>query len=73
VEDAPFFICGHLISLGFMCSILIVSLILKFILWRENQRRDNLIPQEYEQELARCGTGPCDLVSRKTPNVAFIL
>jgi hypothetical protein len=60
-----------------MCSILIVSLILKFILWRENQRRDNLIPQEYEQEheqeLARCGTGSCDLVSRKTPNVAFIL
>jgi hypothetical protein len=48
-----------------MSSILIVSLILKFILWRENQRRDNLSLSEYEQELARCGTEPCDSVSRK--------
>ena len=46
-----------------MGSILIVSLILKFILSRENQRRDHLTLEEYQQELARYGTEPCDSVS----------
>ncbi|CAF1127185.1 unnamed protein product [Didymodactylos carnosus] len=59
-EDAPFFINGHLISLSFMCSILIVSLILKFSLLRGNRRRENLPSEEHKQEIERCAQEPCD-------------
>jgi len=56
-----------------MGSILIVSLILKFILIRENHRRDNLTLEEHQQELARCGTEPCDSVSnKKKQDINFI-
>ncbi|CAF0831865.1 unnamed protein product [Adineta steineri] len=59
-QEAPFFIRGHLISLGFMCSILMVSLILKLLLSNENRRRDNLAREEYEQEVRQCGAEPSD-------------
>ena len=46
-----------------MCSILIVSLLLKLILFRENQRRQNLTSENHQQELIQCGAQPCDSVS----------
>ncbi|CAF1045195.1 unnamed protein product [Rotaria sordida] len=59
-EDAPYFIRSHLISLGFMVAMLFASLILKYILWRENQHRDHLSPEQRTRELTMCGQEPCD-------------
>ncbi|CAF2595104.1 unnamed protein product [Rotaria sp. Silwood2] len=60
VEDAPYFIRGHLISLGFLVAILVASLILKYILWHENRRREDLTPVQRTHELNTCGQEPCD-------------
>ncbi|KAF9909286.1 hypothetical protein BX616_011234 [Lobosporangium transversale] len=49
-DDAPLYVRGHTINavLMFINSILILGL--KFLLRRENKRRDQLTPEEFEKE-----------------------
>jgi hypothetical protein len=55
-----------------MCSILIASLVLKLILFRENQRRENLTLKDHQEEIMRCGTEPCDSVSEKKEQISLL-
>ncbi|CAF2768704.1 unnamed protein product [Rotaria sp. Silwood2] len=59
-QDAPYFLRGHFINLGFMSAIFVASLVFKYILFRENRRRDSLSIRAREQELEQCGPEPCD-------------
>lgn len=45
-----------------MTAILFASLILKYILWKENKRRDHLTPEQRKNELSMRGEEPCDSV-----------
>ncbi|CAF1095145.1 unnamed protein product, partial [Didymodactylos carnosus] len=49
-DDAPKYIRGHSIVLVFTCTNILASLVLKFLLKRENRRRDNLSEEDYQRE-----------------------
>ncbi|KAF9167630.1 hypothetical protein DFQ26_003786 [Actinomortierella ambigua] len=57
-DDAPLYVRGHTTAavMMFLCAILI--LIFKYLLIKENKRRDNLTPEEYAKEAS--GEELCD-------------
>ncbi|KAH8552660.1 major facilitator superfamily domain-containing protein [Umbelopsis sp. PMI_123] len=57
--DAPFYTTGHAVCLALMCTSLITTLTFKYLLNRENKRRDNLTPEQYLKESQ--GTDLCDM------------
>lgn len=60
-SDAPHYIRGHSVCLGMMAGVAIMCLVLKFILWKINKKRESLTPEEYEK--ACQGEHLCDYVS----------
>ncbi|KAI8086542.1 major facilitator superfamily domain-containing protein [Halteromyces radiatus] len=58
-DDAPYYSRGHEICLGLMCGAWVCSLLFKFLLERENKRRDNLTPEQHAKEAS--GEELCDL------------
>ena len=62
-DDAPHYLRGHKICLGLMLCGASLALLLKFLLYRENKRRDNLTPEEHRIECER--KEPCDKVKEK--------
>ncbi|CAF1271329.1 unnamed protein product [Rotaria sp. Silwood1] len=59
--DKPAYRRGHLICAGMTAGSLILTIILRICLMRENHRRKNLSPEEYAREAAV--KEPCDWVS----------
>ncbi|CAO3665000.1 unnamed protein product [Umbelopsis vinacea] len=57
--DAPYYTTGHAICLALMCTSMITTSIFKFLLNRENKRRDNLTTEQREKECQ--GTDLCDM------------
>lgn len=57
-EDAPAYVTGNAAALGLMCSVVVISLIFKFFLNKENKRRDNLTEEEFNKEAE--GEDLCD-------------
>ncbi|CAF1243218.1 unnamed protein product, partial [Didymodactylos carnosus] len=47
-NDRPYYYRGHLISLGFSCLLFVLALLTKWLLIRENSRRENLTQEQYE-------------------------
>ncbi|KAG2222458.1 hypothetical protein INT45_013371 [Circinella minor] len=66
-DDAPHYIRGHTICLALMLCGAMLALLLKYLLYRENKRRDNLTPEEHRIECER--KEPCD----KHPDFRYIL
>ncbi|KAI8582476.1 hypothetical protein K450DRAFT_227361 [Umbelopsis ramanniana AG] len=64
--DAPFYTTGHAICLALMCTSMVTTLTFKYLLNRENKRRENLTPEQFEQESQ--GTDLCD----KHPGFRYI-
>ncbi|ORZ24253.1 major facilitator superfamily domain-containing protein [Absidia repens] len=58
-DDAPYYSRGHEICLGLMAGAWILSLLFKYLLEKENKRRDNLTPEQREKEAS--GEDLCDL------------
>ncbi|KAG1057285.1 hypothetical protein G6F43_000860 [Rhizopus delemar] len=58
-NDAPLYVHGNTAILCVLCSTVILSLIFKYLLIRENARRNNLTPEEYSTEAY--GEELCDL------------
>ncbi|KAG0174546.1 hypothetical protein DFQ28_005881 [Apophysomyces sp. BC1034] len=58
-DDAPFYTRGHEICMGLMAGVVVVSLTFKFLLERENRRRENLTEEEFKRESQ--GEDLCDL------------
>lgn len=56
-NDAPLYAVGNLAAMGLMIGAVVFSCIFKFLLDRENKRRDNLTPEEFAHEAA---TQICD-------------
>ncbi|KAK4516656.1 uncharacterized protein ATC70_011633 [Mucor velutinosus] len=56
-NDAPLYATGNLAAMGLMIGAVTFSLLFKFLLERENKRRDNLTPEQYAHEAA---TNICD-------------
>ncbi|CAM0138532.1 hypothetical protein VKS41_007148 [Umbelopsis sp. WA50703] len=65
-DDAPYYTRGHAICLALMCTSLLATSTFKYLLNRENRRRDNLTPEQYEKECQ--GTDLCD----KHPDFRYI-
>ncbi|CAO3685517.1 unnamed protein product [Rhizopus stolonifer] len=57
-NDAPQYARANSVALGLMCGVVVFSLLFKWILNRENKRRDHLTPEEYEKEAS--GKDLCD-------------
>ncbi|KAG0244074.1 hypothetical protein BGW41_000502 [Actinomortierella wolfii] len=57
-DDAPLYVRGHTIAGTMMFLSAVLTLIFKYLLERENKRRDNLTPEEYAKEAA--GEELCD-------------
>lgn len=57
-DDAPAYVKGNAAALGFMCAVVIISILFKYSLDRENNRRDNLTEEEFNKEAA--GDELCD-------------
>ncbi|KAI9263336.1 major facilitator superfamily domain-containing protein [Phascolomyces articulosus] len=66
-DDAPHYLRGHKICLGLMLGGAALALLIKYLLYRENKRRDNLTPEQYRIECER--REPCD----KHPDFRYIL
>ncbi|KAF9932843.1 hypothetical protein FBU30_007174 [Linnemannia zychae] len=49
-DDAPLYVRGHLVSAILMGVATVSTLVFKWMLTRENRRRDRLTPDEYERE-----------------------
>ncbi|CAF1336783.1 unnamed protein product, partial [Didymodactylos carnosus] len=47
-DDAPYYYRGHSIALGFSCLLFVFSLLTKWLLIRENKKRDNLSQEQYQ-------------------------
>lgn len=62
-DDAPYYTRGHETCLGLMCGAVVLSILFKLYYIRENKRRDNLSPEEYQK--ACQGTHLCDRVTIK--------
>lgn len=58
-NDAPLYARANSAALGLMCGAVFFSLLFKWLLMRENARRDRLTPEEFEKEAA--GEELCDL------------
>ncbi|CAO3594270.1 unnamed protein product [Absidia cylindrospora] len=58
-DDAPYYSRGHEICLGLMAGAWILSLLFKYLLEKENKRRDNLTPEQREIEAS--GEDLCDM------------
>ncbi|OZJ04848.1 hypothetical protein BZG36_02616 [Bifiguratus adelaidae] len=52
-EDAPFYPRGHTICACLMGFGALTAFVFKILLNRENRRRDNLTPEQYQKELSR--------------------
>ncbi|KAI9499235.1 major facilitator superfamily domain-containing protein [Zychaea mexicana] len=59
-DDAPYYVRGHAINLSLMGVLVILSLSIKFIMYRINKKRDNLTSEEYR--IACEGEELCDKV-----------
>ncbi|GAA5812716.1 hypothetical protein MFLAVUS_006174 [Mucor flavus] len=57
-DDAPAYVTGNAAALGLMCSVVVISLIFKYFLNKENKRRDNLTEEEFNKEAE--GEDLCD-------------
>ncbi|ORX62709.1 MFS general substrate transporter [Hesseltinella vesiculosa] len=57
-DDGPLYRRGNEICCGLMAGVVVFSLIFKYLLERENKRRDNLTPEQYAKEAAV--PEPCD-------------
>lgn len=58
-EDAPYYAKGNSAACGLMCGVFVFSLLFKYLLNRENKRRDNLTEEEFKKEAS--GEELCDL------------
>ncbi|SAM04889.1 hypothetical protein [Absidia glauca] len=61
-DDAPYYSRGHEICMGLMCGAWVLSLLFKYLLERENKRRENLTPEERAQEAS--GEDLCDMMGK---------
>ncbi|KAI9008886.1 major facilitator superfamily domain-containing protein [Phycomyces nitens] len=77
--DAPYYSRGHAACVGLMAGAVVLSLLFKYLLNRENKRRENLTEEEYIKEST--GEDLCDSVSvcvcvcgctRSFANITFI-
>ena len=58
-DDAPRYIRGHAIALAFIAVNGILTLILKFLLRRENIRRERMSAEQYHKESQHVGDEVC--------------
>jgi hypothetical protein len=70
-DDAPYYSRGHEICMGLMCGAWVLSLLFKYLLERENKRRENLTPEEHAQEAS--GEDLCDMVSIRTCGKSVVM
>lgn len=56
--DAPLYANGNIACMALMIGVVVFSTSYKYLLMRENKRRDNLTPEEYEREASV--PEPCD-------------
>ncbi|CAO3613669.1 unnamed protein product [Cunninghamella blakesleeana] len=66
IDDAPLYVRGNAICMALMFGAFVFSVIFKLMLIRENKRRDNLTPEQFEEEASR--EEPCD----KHPGFRYI-
>ncbi|CAO3622266.1 unnamed protein product [Mucor hiemalis] len=57
-DDAPKYARGNSIAMGLMCGVVVISLLFKYALNRENNRRDNLTEEQFAEEAK--GEDLCD-------------
>lgn len=70
-QDAPHYVRGHEINLGLMAALAVISLGMKYVLYRINTYRAQLSPEEYR--IACEGEELCDKVSGCNEHLVYVL